>query len=108
MVYFSATQGMGRSPTARYFGLTSAAEALAYWQHPLLGKRLTECTRLMLSIPGKTAHEVLSSPDDLKLRSCLTLFAAVAPQEPVFPQALQRYYGAKPDSRTLALLEQTG
>jgi uncharacterized protein (DUF1810 family) len=62
----------------------------------------------MLSIPGKTAHEVLSSPDDLKLRSCLTLFAAVAPQERVFPQALQRYYVAEPDAQTLALLEQTG
>ena len=105
---FPQLKALGRSPTAKYYGLASAAEALAYWQHPLLGKRLAECTKLMMTAHGKTAHDVLGSPDDLKFRSCLSLFAEVAPQEPLFKQALQRFYSGQPDPQTRALLKTEG
>jgi uncharacterized protein (DUF1810 family) len=101
---FPQLRGLGRSETARHFGIASRDEALAYWQHPLLGPRLLECTSLVLAAPHESAHEIFGTPDDLKLRSCMTLFAAVAPEEPRFEQALARFFGAQPDARTLALL----
>jgi uncharacterized protein (DUF1810 family) len=101
---FPQLRDLGRSATARFYGLASRAEALAYWQHPVLGARLRQCARLVLAVQGRTAHDIFGSPDDLKLRSCMTLFAAVAPEEPVFAQVLQRFFGGEPDPRTLALL----
>lgn len=101
---FPQLKELGRSPIAKHFGLESRDEALAYWQHPILGKRLVECTRLVLAQHHTTAHDILGSPDDLKLRSCMTLFAQVAPEEPVFQQVLARFYGGLPDESTLKLL----
>jgi uncharacterized protein (DUF1810 family) len=95
---------LGQSATARYFGLASRQEALAYWQHPLLGARLRECIQLVLTVEGKTAHAIFGFPDELKFRSSLTLFEQVAPEEPIFGQALAKYYYGERDSRTLALL----
>ena len=75
-------------------------------QHVALGRsaRLDECCRLVLAAEHRTAHQIFGSPDDLKLRSSMTLFAATLPQQPVFQQVLQRYYGGEHDARTLALL----
>lgn len=101
---FPQLRGLGRSATARFFGLASSAEALAYWQHPVLGARLRHCAQLVLAAKGRTAHDIFGSPDDLKLRSCMTLFAAVAPEEPVFARVLRHFYGGELDPRTLALL----
>ena len=101
---FPQLAGLGRSETARFYGLESRAEALAYWQHPVLGPRLRHCARLVLETRGKTAHEIFGSPDDLKLRSCMTLFADVAGDEPVFAEVLARYFQGEPDGRTLDLL----
>jgi uncharacterized protein (DUF1810 family) len=101
---FPQLRGLGCSATALRFGLASRDEALAYWRHPVLGSRLKECTELVLATPGRTAHEIFGSPDDLKFRSCMTLFAEVAPDEPVFRRALARFFDAEPDPRTLALL----
>ena len=106
---FPQLKGLGRSATARRFGLAGLAEACAYLAHPLLGERLRECTRLVLAVEGRTAHEIFGSPDDLKLRSCLTLFAAAAPAaanpaDQVFSAALARYYGDEPDPLTVQLL----
>lgn len=101
---FPQLRGLGLSATARFYGLASRAEALAYWQHPVLGARLRHCAQLVLDAKGRTAHDTFGSPDDLKLRSCMTLFAAVAAEEPAFAQVLQRCYGGAPDPRTLALL----
>jgi uncharacterized protein (DUF1810 family) len=70
----------------------------------MLGERLKQCTRLVLGTRGKTAHDIFGSPDDLKLRSCMTLFDAVAPGEPVFGDALARFYAGEPDAATFALL----
>jgi uncharacterized protein (DUF1810 family) len=106
---FPQLRGLGMSSTARRFGLSGLEEARAYLAHPLLGARLRECTRLVLAVQGRSAHEIFGSPDDLKLRSCLTLFAQAvapspAPDTRVFGEALAKYYGGEPDPRTLELL----
>ncbi len=101
---FPQLRGLGRSATAEHYGIASEDEARAYWRHPVLGPRLTECTELLLAITGKTAVEVLGSPDDLKLRSSMTLFERVAPEEPIFAQTLERFFDGHRDERTLALL----
>lgn len=102
---FPQLKALGRSPMAQHFGIESRDEALAYWKHPVLGPRLKDCTKLVLAVGNKSIHDVFGSPDDLKFRSCMTLFAQVAPDEPVFSQALTRFFGGAPDERTLALLE---
>jgi uncharacterized protein (DUF1810 family) len=101
---FPQLRGLGRSATAEHYGIASEAEALAYWQHPVLGPRLKECADLMLAATGKTAREILGSPDDIKLRSSMTLFAHVAPEEPVFTEILRRFFDGERDARTLDLL----
>ena len=70
----------------------------------MLGERLKQCTGLVLATQGMTAHDIFGSPDDLKLRSCMTLFDAVAPDEPVFRDVLARFYAGEPDPATLAEL----
>jgi uncharacterized protein (DUF1810 family) len=101
---FPQLKSLGRSATARFYGLADRAEALAYWRHPLLGPRLVECTRLVLATAGRTAHEIFGSPDDLKLCSCMTLFDAVAPEEPAFRAVIDRFYRGLADAATLELL----
>jgi uncharacterized protein (DUF1810 family) len=104
---FPQLKGLGASATARRFGLSGLEEARAYLAHPMLGERLRECTRGVLAVEGRSAHQIFGSPDDLKLRSCLTLFAAAAspsPEDQVFSAALARYYGGEPDPLTVQLL----
>ena len=101
---FPQAECLGLSPTARFYGIASRAEALAYWRHALLGPRLARCTALVLATTGRSAQEIFGRPDDLKLRSCMTLFAAVAPQEPAFPAVIARFFAGEPDPRTLAWL----
>jgi uncharacterized protein (DUF1810 family) len=101
---FPQLQALGRSATAQHFGIASRAEALAYWQHSVLGPRLKACSELVVAVDGKTALQIFRSPDDLKFRSCMTLFAQVAPQEPIFNRALAKYFGGEGDARTLELL----
>jgi len=100
---FPQLRSLGRSATALHYGIASLAEARAYLAHPVLGARLRECCTLMLQVPGRSAHDILGSPDDLKFRSCCTLFALAAPQEPLFRQCLERFYGGQEDERTVAL-----
>jgi uncharacterized protein (DUF1810 family) len=101
---FPQVAGLGRSETARFYAIASRAEAEAYLKHPVLGPRLEECTRLLLGVEGRSARQILGSPDDLKLRSCLTLFAAVAPGNALFGEALGKYFGGEPDRLTLERL----
>jgi uncharacterized protein (DUF1810 family) len=101
---FPQLRGLGSSATARYFALSGTEEARAYWEHPLLGGRLRECVALLLAVDGRTAQEIFGSPDDLKLRSSLTLFAQVTPQDRSLAEALDRFFGGIPDERTLAAL----
>jgi uncharacterized protein (DUF1810 family) len=97
---FPQLRSLGRSGTARYYGLADVDEARAYWQHPVLGKRLLQCTRLVLAVRGKSANQIFGSPDDLKLRSCMTLFQLAAPDEPAFGEVIDRYYDGEPDVLT--------
>ncbi|MBC7605003.1 MAG: DUF1810 family protein [Ramlibacter sp.] len=95
---------LGRSATTKHFGLDGRDEAAAYSRHPVLGLRLRHCAELVAALQGKTAHEVLGSPDDMKLKSCMTLFEAVAPDEPVFRQVLERYFEGERDEVAIGLL----
>jgi uncharacterized protein (DUF1810 family) len=106
---FPQLKGLGVSSIARRFGLSGLGEARAYLAHPLLGSRLRECTRTVLTVERRTANEIFGSPDDLKLRSCLTLFAQAAAPSParedrVFGEALAKYYRGEQDPLTLRLL----
>ncbi|MDR7100500.1 uncharacterized protein (DUF1810 family) [Lysobacter niabensis] len=102
---FPQLRGLGHSPTAQHYGLASLDEARAYFAHPLLGERLRECTRLALRA-GDDAHALFGSPDDLKFRSCMTLFRHAAPDEALFADALRQYFGGANDPRTDALLRE--
>lgn len=102
---FPQLRGLGRTSTAQFYGLASADDARRYWEHPVLGLRLKDCVGWVLRAPkGKSAHDIFGSPDDLKFRSCLTLFQSVAPDEASFAAALDRFYGGQADDRTLELL----
>jgi uncharacterized protein (DUF1810 family) len=100
---FPQLKGLGRSATAQHYGIGSTAHAQAYWAHAVLGARLKQCTELVLAREGRSAHEIFGPPDDLKFRSCMTLFAR-ATGEPLFTRALDKYFGGQPDPATLALL----
>jgi len=92
---------LGRSEKARFFGLMDLEHAREYWAHPTLGVRLEACCGLLLDMPSGTANQIFGSPDDLKLRSCMTLFEAAAPQTPIFARVLERFYQGKRDELTL-------
>ncbi|WP_149535850.1 DUF1810 domain-containing protein [Siccirubricoccus phaeus] len=101
---FPQLRALGRSPTALHYGLADLAEARAWLAHPVLGKRLEECTRLVLGVRGRSLHEIFGSPDDMKFRSCMTLFAAAAPSGSVFEDAIAGPCGGERDKLTLDLL----
>jgi uncharacterized protein (DUF1810 family) len=101
---FPQIAGLGRSETARRFAISSREEAEAYLQHPMLGTRLRECTRLVNGIDGRSIGEIFGSPDDLKFHSSMTLFARVAADNKVFNAALRKYFGGEPDPATLERL----
>jgi uncharacterized protein (DUF1810 family) len=103
---FPQLAGLGSSSMSQKFGIASQAEARTYLEHKVLGPRLRECTRLMLSISNRDITQILGYPDDLKFRSCLTLFAIAAPEESLFEEALQKYFGGKRDPLTIELLQQ--
>jgi len=103
---FPQLAGLGSSAMARRYAIASLAEARAYLAHPVLGPRLRECCDLLLQWPGDDAHAVFGSPDDLKLRSCLSLFDAVEPRG-VFAHCLRKYFGGVPDPATTQLLAAT-
>jgi uncharacterized protein (DUF1810 family) len=101
---FPQIAGLGRSGMSQLYGIRDVAEAKAYLNHPLLGSRLIQCFEAALSIDGQTARRIFGSPDDLKFRSCASLFASVSPRGSVFEQALHKYFAGVPDSRTLEAL----
>lgn len=101
-------RGLGLSDTAQRYGIGGAAEAAAYLAHPVLGPRLSAISRVMLAHRGKPAAEVLGPVDAQKLRSSMTLFAAVAKGEPVFDTALRTFFDGQPCEKTIALLRASG
>ncbi len=103
---FPQLRGLGRSVTARHYGIASRDEALAYWRHPVLGPRLKACADALRAHGGRTLAQILGSPDDLKLVSSMTLFDAVVPDEPVFGQVLALHAAGRRDPLTRALLRE--
>lgn len=101
---FPQIAGLGTSRMARTFAISSREEADAYLNHPLLGERLRECTELVLAVEDRTINEIFGSPDDLKFRSCMTLFANVAADSQVFEAALLKYFNGDPDPSTVERL----
>lgn len=101
---FPQWEGLGHSPTARRFAIRSVAEARAYLHHPTLGPRLVEAAEAALAVAGRSAHDIFGSPDDMKLHSSATLFSRVAPDGSPFHRLLDRYFGGRPDRRTLELI----
>jgi uncharacterized protein (DUF1810 family) len=103
---FPQLAGLGSSATAEFYAIRGRAEAAAYLQHPVLGARLVECAAALLAVEGRSASQILGFPDDLKLRSCATLFASVAPPGSLFEQLIDKYFDGEPDARTIHLLQE--
>ncbi|MBB2992665.1 uncharacterized protein (DUF1810 family) [Mycolicibacterium iranicum] len=101
---FPQVRGLGRSSTAQHYGITSLDEARAYLAHPVLGPRLRECARLLATHTGRSATQILGYPDDLKVRSSMTLFARAADDPADFRAVLDAFYGGEEDPATLDLL----
>ena len=98
---FPQVRGLGRSPTAVEYAISGLDEARAYLAHPVLGARLKECTHLVLQVENRSATQIFGSPDDMKFRSCMTLFAQVSGEDDIFVRALEKYCGGVPDRMTL-------
>ncbi len=101
---FPQIKGLGLSDMAQRYAIQSRAEAQAYLAHPVLSARLRECCQLLLALQSSLALDVLGTPDDLKLRSSMTLFAEVSGPGSVFDAVLQKYFGGQKDPRTIELL----
>jgi len=102
---FPQIDGLGYSSTTKYYSIKSAEEARQYLKHPVLGKRLRECAESILALEGLSAAEIFGYPDDLKLKSSMTLFASVAEPHSVFIRVLEKYFQGARDERTVALLD---
>ncbi|BBX73424.1 DUF1810 domain-containing protein [Mycobacterium shinjukuense] len=101
---FPQLRGLGRSPMAVHYGISSLEEARAYLAHDLLGQRLRECVRLVNRVHGRSVEEIFGFPDNLKLRSSMTLFARATDDNADFVAVLAKYYDGEEDSLTIARL----
>ena len=99
---FPQIAGLGRSEMAQRYAITSIEEAHAYFEHPVLGRRLIECVQLLLDVNGRTAGEILGDLDAMKFRSCLTLFFAASGGNTIFEAALEKFFDGIPDLQTLS------
>jgi len=101
---FPQIAGLGFSSTSKFYAIRNKTEAESYLAHPTLGRRLVEISNALLEIDGKTAHQIFGNPDDLKLKSSMTLFGALENTDPVFQKVLDKYFDGAADQRTLDLL----
>ena len=101
---FPQIDGLGKSDTARYYAIKNKQEAQLYLNHPILGARLLECSKALLEIEGRTVSDIFGYPDDMKFKSSMTLFAAVASPGSVFEQALDMFFSGAKDGKTLELM----
>jgi uncharacterized protein (DUF1810 family) len=101
---FPQISGLGTSATSRRFAIASRQEAVAFLNHPVLGARLRDCTRLVNAVEGRSAYEIFGTPDYMKFHSSMTLFARVADDDAVFQEALTKYFNGAPDQATLSKL----
>lgn len=104
---FPQIKGLGFSETAKFYGIADLEEAEAYLAHPVLGKHLIEISEALLNVNGKTATEIFGTPDDMKLRSSMTLFSKVPWTDEVFEKVLNKYFGGSQDDYTQELLQKT-
>lgn len=102
---FPQIKGLGKSETASFYGIADLDHAEAYLEHPVLGKHLIEIATALLNVRNKTATDIFGSPDDIKLRSSMTLFSQVSNADPVFLAVIEKYFNGNPDERTTALLK---
>ncbi len=102
---FPQLKGLGMSETARYYGIQDKQEATDYLQNNVLGKRIIEISEALMSLTNDDAHQIFGSPDDIKLKSSMTLFAALPNTHPVFEQVLSKFYDGEKDQKTLQLLK---
>jgi uncharacterized protein (DUF1810 family) len=102
---FPQIAGLGFSSTSKFYAIKDRSEAENYLAHPLLGKRLIEISNALLDVEGKTANQIFGSPDDAKLKSSMTLFAALANKNPVFQSVLDKYFNGAEDQKTLELID---
>lgn len=105
---FPQIMGLGASATSRHYAIRGAGEARAYLAHPVLGTRLRECAAALLEVEGRSVAQIFGYPDDLKLKSSMTLFEAVAQECSLFSRVLEKYYNGQRDGTTLRLLERQG
>lgn len=103
---FPQLHGLGSSPVSQRFAISGPAEARAYLEHPILGPRLIQCCEALMGVNAGSAMDIFGSPDDLKLRSCATLFASVSDGGSVFERVLERFFDGAPDEKTKTLLRQ--
>ena len=103
---FPQLQGLGFSETSRYYAIKNNREAEAYLSHPVLGKRLIEISEALLSLPDNNARNIFGSPDDMKLKSCTTLFASLPDTNVVFGKVLQKFFDGTKDEKTVRILQQ--
>lgn len=101
---FPQIDGLGHSSTTKHYSIKSLEEARRYLDHPVLGKRLRECSEAVLEIQGRSVSEIFGYPDDLKLQSSMTLFEKAAGPDSVFERVLEQYFGGERDRNTLRLL----
>ncbi len=102
---FPQIAGLGSSETSRFYAIKDRAEAELYLAHPVLGARLIEISEALLEIEGKTANQIFGSPDDMKLKSSMTLFGALKNTNPVFQSVLDEYFNGTNDLRTLQMID---
>ena len=102
---FPQLRGLGHSPIAQHYSIADLEEARAYLEHAVLGARLQECVEVVLAVSGRTLHDIFGSPDDIKFRSSMTLFAFAGGNGKLFRQALDRYCGGQMDWATIDLLK---
>jgi uncharacterized protein (DUF1810 family) len=102
---FPQIQGLGFSATSKLYAIKNLKEAQAYLNHPLLGKRLKEITDALINLPSNDAHEIFGSPDDVKLKSSMTLFASLPDADPIFESALKKFFKGEKDAKTLSIIK---
>ena len=102
---FPQIQGLGFSATSKLYAIKNLKEAQAYLNHPLLGKRLKEITDALINLSSNNAHEIFGSPDDVKLKSSMTLFASLPDADPVFESALKKFFKGEKDAKTLSIIK---
>ncbi len=101
---FPQIAGLGFSETSKFYAIKNATEAQQYLEHPLLRQRLVNISQSLLKLATNDAYRVFGSPDDMKLQSCMTLFASIPNADLVFQQVLDKYFSGQPDKKTLQLL----